>query len=78
MQDERHIPFSRPVFSGNEIEYMRDAVASMHISGDGAYTRKSEALLKDALGAARVLLTTNCTHALEMVRYCSISNPAMK
>ncbi|MGC2243284.1 MAG: dTDP-4-amino-4,6-dideoxygalactose transaminase [Candidatus Aquilonibacter sp.] len=66
MQDEHHIPFSRPVFSGNEIEYMRDAVASMHISGDGAYTRKSEALLKDALGAARVLLTTNCTHALEM------------
>lgn len=66
MPDEHHIPFSRPVLSGNELEYMRDAVASMHISGDGAYTRKSEALLNDALGARRVLLTTNCTHALEM------------
>ncbi len=54
------------MLSGNELEYMRDAVASMHISGDGAYTRKSEALLNDALGARRVLLTTNCTHALEM------------
>jgi len=66
MPDEDHIPFSRPVLSGNELEYMRDAVASMHISGDGAYTRKSESLLTDALGARRVLLTTNCTHALEM------------
>jgi len=66
MQDHHHIPFSRPVLSGNELEYMRDAVASMHISGDGTYTRKSEAFLKDAIGAARVLLTTNCTHALEM------------
>ncbi|HTX56039.1 MAG TPA: dTDP-4-amino-4,6-dideoxygalactose transaminase [Candidatus Acidoferrales bacterium] len=66
MQDPHHIPFSRPVLSGNELEYMRDAVASMHISGDGTYTRKSEAFLKEAIGAARVLLTTNCTHALEM------------
>src|SRR5205814_10604344 len=38
----------------------------MHISGDGAFTRRAEAVLQGVLGSARVLLTTSCTHALEM------------
>jgi dTDP-4-amino-4,6-dideoxygalactose transaminase len=38
----------------------------MHISGDGAFTRRSEALLEGLLPAPRVLLTTSCTHALEL------------
>src|SRR3954471_14208566 len=45
---------------------MRDAIGSMHISGDGAFTRRAEQVLQSVLGSPRVLLTTSCTHALEM------------
>lgn len=60
------IPFNRPCLTGNEQRYMMDALALGHISGDGAYTRRCHALLHEALGCAAVLLTTSCTHALEM------------
>jgi dTDP-4-amino-4,6-dideoxygalactose transaminase len=60
------IPFNRPGLSGNEMEYITDAIAQGHLSGDGAYTRKCSALLEEALGVRKVLLTTSCTHALEM------------
>ena len=60
------IPFNQPGTFGHEYAYMADAVARGHISGDGNYTRQSQALLEKELGAERVLLTTSCTHALEM------------
>ena len=60
------IPFNRAVVSGKEFEYMQQAVASMHISGDGQFTKKCHAELESILGAAKALLTTSCTHALEM------------
>jgi dTDP-4-amino-4,6-dideoxygalactose transaminase len=60
------IPFNQPGIFGLEYEYMADAVARGHISGDGAYTHKCQRLLEVALGVPRVLLTTSCTHALEM------------
>ena len=45
---------------------MSQAVDQGHISGDGPFTSQCSRLLEEWLGAARVLLTTNCTHALEM------------
>ena len=60
------IPFNRAALAGREFDYIRDAIASMHISGDGAFTRRAEAALQAVLGSPRVLLTTSCTHALEM------------
>jgi dTDP-4-amino-4,6-dideoxygalactose transaminase len=60
------IPFNRPCRTGREERYMREAVESGHISGDGAFTKKCHELLRGALGSAGVLLTTSCTHALEM------------
>jgi dTDP-4-amino-4,6-dideoxygalactose transaminase len=60
------IPFNRPTFAGNELAYVREAVEGGHISGDGPFTRRCEALLEQELGAPRVLLTTSCTHALEL------------
>ena len=60
------IPFNRPYQSGNELAYMQQAFESGHISGDGEFTKKSSALLEEALGVPKVLLTTSCTHALEM------------
>jgi dTDP-4-amino-4,6-dideoxygalactose transaminase len=60
------IPFNRPSLTGREMQYVRDAVARGHIAGNGWYTRQCEELLGQILGGSRVLLTTSCTHALEM------------
>jgi dTDP-4-amino-4,6-dideoxygalactose transaminase len=60
------IPFNRPSLAGREEEYMRRAVASGHLSGDGEFTRACHAWLEKALGVPAALLTTSCTHALEM------------
>jgi dTDP-4-amino-4,6-dideoxygalactose transaminase len=61
-----YIPFNRPSLAGKEFEYMQEAVANWHISGDGTFTRRCNALLEEVLGVPKALLTTSCTHALEM------------
>lgn len=61
-----HIPFNRPFFSGKEFEFIQQAIAAWQLSGDGAFTRKCHALLESELGVPKTLLTTSCTHALEM------------
>jgi dTDP-4-amino-4,6-dideoxygalactose transaminase len=60
------IPFNRPCVCGRELEYVRHAIDNGHISGDGAYTKRAHAMLEELFAGARVLLTTSCTHALEM------------
>jgi len=61
------IPFNKPYMAGNELRYIEQAIVeNAHISGDGAFTKKCHALLQEALGVPKVLLTTSCTHALEM------------
>ena len=51
---------------GAELEYISQAVASGQISGDGPFTRRCHAYLEDTLGVPKALLTTSCTHALEI------------
>jgi dTDP-4-amino-4,6-dideoxygalactose transaminase len=60
------IPFNRPCLAGNEYKYIAQAIANGHASGDGPFTRKCHELLERELGVRRALLTTSCTHALEM------------
>jgi len=60
------ISFNRPTTIGKESEYMQQALQNSHISGDGQYTKKAHALLEEVIGVPKVLLTTSCTHALEM------------
>lgn len=60
------IPFNKPSFAGNETRYIAEAIERGHISGDGHFTKACHKLLEDALGVPKALLTTNCTHALEM------------
>lgn len=60
------IPFNRPSLVGPELKYMQQAVAEGHLSGDGVFTKKCHYLLEQELGVAKALLTTSCTHALEM------------
>lgn len=60
------IPFNRPFTTGAETEYIRRAIATPKFSGDGQFTADCHALLEDSLGVGKALLTTSCTHALEM------------
>src|SRR5829696_6775067 len=60
------IRFNQAFLSGRELEYMAEAVANGHISGDGPFTRRVRPLLERITGARAALLTTSCTHALEM------------
>src|SRR6185503_18752263 len=63
---EINVDFNRPVVVGNEFEYMRQAIENGHISGDGPFTRRCHAFFEKELGVQKALLTTSCTHALEM------------
>jgi dTDP-4-amino-4,6-dideoxygalactose transaminase len=63
------VDFNKPTFLGKELVYIQEAIANRHISGDGPFTRKAQALLQETLGVPRVLLTTSCTHALEMAAF---------
>lgn len=60
------IPFNRASFLGNEQKYIAEAIANGHISGDGAFTKKCHSFLEREVGTPKALLTTSCTHALEM------------
>lgn len=59
-------PFNKPFIIGPELEYIADAVARGHLSGDGHYTKLCHQWLEERLGAKRALLTHSCTAALEM------------
>lgn len=60
------IPFNAAALSGNELEYIMESVRKMHVSGGGPFTEKCHRLLEETLAVPKVLLTTSCTHALEM------------
>lgn len=61
-----HIPFNRPFLSGREFEFIQQAIDNWQLSGDGLFTKKCHALFESELGVPKALLTTSCTHALEM------------
>ena len=60
------IPFTRPARLEASLVHIREALASHKISGDGPFGRRAEKILEGLLPGSRVLLTTSCTHALEM------------
>ena len=60
------IPFNRATLTGDELTYVRQAVENGHVAGDGPFGRRCEELLEEAVGCHRALLTTSCTHALEL------------
>lgn len=60
------IPFNHSTVVGREYEYIHQAMASGQIAGDRDFSRHCQALLERELGVRRALVTTSCTHALEM------------
>ena len=60
------IPFNKPYLTGKETDYIRDAVSTGKISGNGKYTQLCQNFFQDQYGFKKCLLTTSCTDALEM------------
>lgn len=60
------IPFNKPPYTGNEEKYVIESMKSSKISGDGDFTKKCHKWFEEKLECKKVLLTTSCTHALEM------------
>ena len=60
------VPFNRPTVVGDERRHLEAALTGGHWSGDGRFTKACQDLLESSLGVAKALLTTSCTHALEM------------
>lgn len=63
---EYRIPFNRPGLTGNELRYVADAITRSQTAGDGSFTDACHLLLEQELGVPKALLTTSCTHALEL------------
>ncbi len=66
MSESIRVDFNKPSLMGNELAYIQEAIEKRHISGDGSFTKRCQDYLQETLGVPRVLLATNCTHALEM------------
>ena len=60
------IPFNKPPYTGNEEQYVLESIKSSKISGDGEFTQRCHKWFEEKLNCKKVLLTTSCTHALEM------------
>lgn len=69
------ISFNIPPYTGKEIDYIKEAVASQKICGDGQFTKKCSAWMEERTGSSKVLLTTSCTHATEMAAILSDIKP---
>jgi len=60
------VAFNKACLAGSEHRYIAQAIANAHISGDGVFGKACESFLEAEIGVQKALLTTNCTHALEM------------
>ena len=60
------IPFNKPPHTGNEEQYVLEAMKSPQISGDGPFGKRCQRWFEEQLGCRKTLLTPSCTHALEM------------
>lgn len=60
------INFNVPTYVGNELKYMQEAILQHKICGDGYFTKNCSHWLENRTKSPKVLLTTSCTHAIEM------------
>lgn len=69
------IEFNRAPFLGSEIKYINKAIENGKLCGDGPYTAACSEIMKEKYQAGHVLLTTSCTHALEMAAFLADIQP---
>lgn len=60
------INFNIPPYVGKELKYIEEAIENQKICGDGTFTKRCSEWIEKQTGTSRALLTTSCTHALEM------------
>lgn len=61
------INFNIPPYTGKEQKYIKEVIKdNRKLSGDGPFTKKCNFWIEDKFSAKKVLLTTSCTHSLEM------------
>ncbi|WHT23324.1 dTDP-4-amino-4,6-dideoxygalactose transaminase [Crossiella sp. CA-258035] len=72
---ELHVPFNRAGMLGREMAYVTEAMSTGVMDGDGQFTRQAGELLAGLTKAQHVLLTTSCTHALELAALLLDLNP---
>lgn len=60
------INFNVPLFCGKELKYVEAAIRNQKLCGDGIFTKQCNRWLEENFKINKVLLTTSCTHALEM------------
>jgi len=60
------INFNQPYIARNQVKYIKESIKNYHISGDGPFTKKCNLHLERYFGVKKALITTSCTHALEM------------
>lgn len=60
------IPFNVPPYIGKEDKYIKQAIDSRKICGDGQFTKKCNEKFEEITGAKKALMTTSGTSALEM------------
>ena len=63
------IDFNVPPFTGKELDYIKEAIDAKKISGDGKFTRQCSRWMEERFNVKHTLLTTSCTHALEMAAF---------
>lgn len=60
------IHFNFPCFDGNELQYLNESITNGHVSGNGPFTKRAERVLETLHNTGRTLLTSSCTHSLEI------------
>jgi dTDP-4-amino-4,6-dideoxygalactose transaminase len=66
MDQSYQIPFNQSSLQGRELEHIFRTITIGQIAGDQTYSKRCHALLEQTLGVPRAMVTTSCTHALEM------------
>ena len=69
------VNFNKIPVSGKEIDYIKEAMASGHLQGDGAFLKKCEASIRETTKSPAALVTTSCTSALDMAAILCDINP---
>lgn len=69
MSSGYRIPFNRPNRTASDLTYIQRALEAGHYSGDGPFTKRCHEILERTHGAPKALLTTSCTHAIEMTAF---------
>jgi len=63
------LPFNKSSLQGRELEFIFQTISNGQIAGDQAFSKKCHGLLEAVIGVRRALVTTSCTHVLEMAEF---------